>query len=257
MAAVGYTGGDPDKLSLSGGTMTGTLTLSDGSPAASQDYVGDHAGAGTPSDTVTAQTSFGLSSSAGTSTDYARGDHSHGTPAAPTVGAAPEAAVLGLVAVTMPYMAPSATDGFSVAAGTMVAMLWRPGPVTITNLGVWLTVAGSSASGVNGMALYDASGTLIDQTADMSTALAGTAPNWVEAALGDAQTLTADTNYYVALLTHFDTAPKVAGSQISSNAPAFKTTPPSVALTGQTSFPASFNPATATKNNGAYFLGAS
>src|SRR5690242_7072978 len=34
------------KLSLSGGTLTGTLTLSDGSAAASQQYVADHAGGG-------------------------------------------------------------------------------------------------------------------------------------------------------------------------------------------------------------------
>jgi len=43
-------------------------------------------GHGTPSDTVTTETSFGQAASAGASTDYARGDHTHGTPAAPVVG---------------------------------------------------------------------------------------------------------------------------------------------------------------------------
>lgn len=38
-----------------------------------------------PSDTVTAETSFGQSSSAGSSTDYSRADHTHGTPAAQTI----------------------------------------------------------------------------------------------------------------------------------------------------------------------------
>lgn len=41
---------------------------------------------GTPSDTVTAAASYGLSSAAGAAVAYSRGDHAHGTPALPTVG---------------------------------------------------------------------------------------------------------------------------------------------------------------------------
>src|SRR5580658_6101395 len=41
-------------------------------------------GGGTPSGTVTAQTSFGQSSTAGSATAYSRGDHAHGTPALPS-----------------------------------------------------------------------------------------------------------------------------------------------------------------------------
>lgn len=51
----------------------------------------DGVGGGTPSDTVAAETSYGIAAAAGTGTDYARGDHTHGTPAAPTpasIGAA-------------------------------------------------------------------------------------------------------------------------------------------------------------------------
>lgn len=40
----------------------------------------------TPGDTVQSQTSFGLSSTAGTSPDYSRKDHAHGTPADPGTG---------------------------------------------------------------------------------------------------------------------------------------------------------------------------
>lgn len=40
-------------------------------------------GAGTPSATVVSETSFGQASSAGSSADYSRGDHTHGTPADP------------------------------------------------------------------------------------------------------------------------------------------------------------------------------
>ncbi|MGW0581130.1 hypothetical protein ACWD25_35475 [Streptomyces sp. NPDC002920] len=43
-------------------------------------------GGATPSGTVTAATSYGLSSSAGAAAEYSRGDHTHGTPAAPTTG---------------------------------------------------------------------------------------------------------------------------------------------------------------------------
>ena len=40
-------------------------------------------GGGTPASSVVSETSFGQSPVVGTSTDYARGDHSHGTPAVP------------------------------------------------------------------------------------------------------------------------------------------------------------------------------
>lgn len=43
-------------------------------------------GGASASGTVTAETTFGLSASAGSSTAYSRGDHTHGTPAAPAVG---------------------------------------------------------------------------------------------------------------------------------------------------------------------------
>ena len=40
-------------------------------------------GGGTPSGTVAAETSFGIASAAGSSDDYSRGDHTHGTPTNP------------------------------------------------------------------------------------------------------------------------------------------------------------------------------
>lgn len=42
MTAQGVTTGDPGKLSLTGGTMTGPLVLEDASPAASEDYTTTH-----------------------------------------------------------------------------------------------------------------------------------------------------------------------------------------------------------------------
>lgn len=44
---------------------------------------GGGGGGGTPASSVVSETSYGQSPAVGTSTDYARGDHTHGTPAIP------------------------------------------------------------------------------------------------------------------------------------------------------------------------------
>lgn len=44
---------------------------------------GGGGGGGTPASSVVSETSFGLSPAVGTSSDYARGDHSHGSPTVP------------------------------------------------------------------------------------------------------------------------------------------------------------------------------
>lgn len=74
-------------LPLTGGTLSGTLTLSDASPAASRAYVAANGVPGTPSTTVAAETSYGLASTAGAANAYSRGDHTHGSPALPTAAA--------------------------------------------------------------------------------------------------------------------------------------------------------------------------
>lgn len=58
--------------SLSGEVLTVTVAASGGG-----------GGGGTPASSVVSETSFGQSPAVGTSTDYARGDHTHGTPAVP------------------------------------------------------------------------------------------------------------------------------------------------------------------------------
>lgn len=92
MTATGYvsTTGDTRKVDVSGDTMTGDLVLADSTPdtdlsAASKEYVdtavaAGGGGAGTPSGTVTSETSFGQASSAGVAGTFSRGDHTHGTP---------------------------------------------------------------------------------------------------------------------------------------------------------------------------------
>ena len=48
---------------------------------------GGGGGGGTPATTVVTETSYGQASAVGTSTDYARADHTHGTPPSPTSAA--------------------------------------------------------------------------------------------------------------------------------------------------------------------------
>ena len=58
--------------SLAGEVLTVTVAASGGG-----------GGGGTPASTVVSETSFGQSAAVGTSTDYARGDHTHGSPTLP------------------------------------------------------------------------------------------------------------------------------------------------------------------------------
>jgi hypothetical protein len=59
--------------SLTGEVLTVTVAASGGGGG----------GGGTPASSVVSETTFGQSPAVGTSTDYARGDHTHGTPAVP------------------------------------------------------------------------------------------------------------------------------------------------------------------------------
>lgn len=150
-----------------------------------------------------------------------------------------------------------ATPGLSVPSGTALFVLIQPGAVSIVNMGAILFGAGVTPTGYNGLGLYNASGNLIDKTADMSSLFASTPPAFIEGVLSQACNLTADTNYYFAVLTHFTTVPRIGGAQITNNFPSIKGNFASLAIAGQATFPNSFNPATAAKNNGAYFLSGS
>jgi len=101
MTAVGYTGGDPNKVDVAGDTMTGPLVLpgdpSSGLQAATKDYVDTHSGggggSGVPSSTVVSETGYGQSATAGVATTYSRGDHTHGTTS--LSGSVPTAEAIG------------------------------------------------------------------------------------------------------------------------------------------------------------------
>lgn len=108
MTANMYLGGDPTKVDASGYTfgdilaadITGTLepvtvgpngdvlTADSAAPEGVDYQAGGGGGSGTPSNTVVTETTFGQASTAGAASAYSRGDHTHGTPAAPSVPSA-------------------------------------------------------------------------------------------------------------------------------------------------------------------------
>lgn len=115
MGAVGYLNGDPGKLDADGyaqgdvpaanvtgvlvpvhiGTSGNVLTVNPGQPAL-LDYepAGGGGGGGTPSGTVVTEQAFGQASTAGAAVTYSRGDHTHGTPAAPAAAPGPATTVV-------------------------------------------------------------------------------------------------------------------------------------------------------------------
>lgn len=121
MAAVLYTGGDPSKLDVAGytqgdvpaadaagtlqpvpiGTPGSVLTVNAAQPELLDYEPGGGGGGGTPSNSVVTEQAFGQASTAGAAATYSRGDHTHGTPAAPTaasVGAVPTSRTISTTA---------------------------------------------------------------------------------------------------------------------------------------------------------------
>ena len=160
---------------------------------------------------------------------------------------ATDPALFDLTMWTIPLF--SATLTYGPSAQTFYAVLTRSAQAaTITKLGLWVTTAGSGAGvGINGMALYSASGSLLAQTDDMTTALQGT--GHIEGTLSSSYTLEANTNYYIVYLNNFSTAPVIATNGSSGTYPTIRGLVAVPILFSQTSFPSSFTPGSATAGN--------
>lgn len=162
---------------------------------------------------------------------------------------------VGVLAEVLPAYACSVSGGSTLTAGVLILNLIRPdGPITATNLGVWLTTAGVTASGANGLALYTEAGVLIDQTADLSAIF--TTAGYQESPLSlGTQQLSANTSYYIGLLSHYSgTVPRAAAALAGAAIPVIKGHYLSLSKTAMTSFPSSFTPSTLTTSTAAYYM---
>ncbi len=164
----------------------------------------------------------------------------------------PTAASLGLTAQTLQIE--QASGYFTLGSGTCVFVMIHIPKSTVSTLGTWMINEGLTPTGYGGMALYNPDGTLIDQTTDMQTILATPPSRWISAALSNGPHDLAAGSYYIAFLSQMSSGPNLAGVAAPQNIPVVNGRYPSVYLTGQTSFPASFAPASANANSGIYYM---
>lgn len=219
-------------------------------------------GAGVPSGTVVAGTTFGLSPAAGAATTYSRGDHSHGTPASPA-GATqldPGAARLGMIAYSFPPETCAIATGNNLNAGTFVTEPVYLFGTPVTKLGLWVVTEGVGSSGVNVMSIYRyaaGTATLVASTVDMTAQFIAGPNSYVSANLSGGAITPTPGIYIITVLTHFSGSNlKIAGTGGLPNVPLINGQSFGGFLTGQASPPGTFTPATMSANAGGYFLGA-
>lgn len=170
------------------------------------------------------------------------------------------AAKLGLTAEPFPVEAVSDV-GLGLTSGFLILALVRPGPVTISNLGVWLGTAGSGPTGVSSMALFSEAGAQLAVTGDMTTALSSSGNNgtYVEAAVGTPYTAVDGASYYIGILCQMSSNPLIAGTFSGSglHIPTIKGHRAAIVVGSQSSMPASFSVSGASMAAAAYWLVAS
>jgi len=162
------------------------------------------------------------------------------------------AASLGLTAQTLQIE--QTASAFVLSTGTCVFVRIYIPTSTISTLGTWRTNEGFTPTGYSGMALYTPSGVLIDKTNDMSADLTAFGNAWISGTLsGGPRSVTAG-SYYLAFLSSLTDGPKIAGVQAYTNVPHVNGARPTIYLTGQSNFPASFDPESANTNSGIYYM---
>lgn len=156
-----------------------------------------------------------------------------------------------------------AAQTLTLNSGVAVYMLgYTPSACTITKLWMWIRVAAATSTGSNTMAIFDAAGTKLGETGDMTTGFS-TAASFISGTLSGSVSLTAGQRFYVGALTHFSSGPTVIGALSGSGAGVdhpnggFNGIRPSIYQSGQTAFPGAFAPVSLSVNSGGYVMGAS
>jgi hypothetical protein len=164
----------------------------------------------------------------------------------------PSAARWNLKSETIPFYSGNLSS--NLTNGTLFLMLlpWFAN-TQISKLSVYVTSIGATLTGVNELALYSSVGQLLSVTNDMTSNF-GTV-GWQEGTLTSPQTPTVDTTYYVGVLTHGGTAPKIWGFNMTLSPGAVNGTYPAIDFASQTAH-ANFTPSAGSVNSGAYWIGA-
>lgn len=139
----------------------------------------------------------------------------------------------------------------------VACLVYAPRAATLTTLGLVVETASANMVADTKMGIYTEAGVLLASTGDMSAQFATTGAK--EAALTASQAVTAGTRYYLGLVGNTSAAvPAICGAITDGggaiNLVVVNGHRRSVFVSAQATLPASFNPATATVNSGAYLF---
>lgn len=163
---------------------------------------------------------------------------------------------LGFSLATLPGLWAANTGSQASANEVVLTLATAQVSGTITKLGTWIGGAGATpGSGINGLAIYTEAGVLLDQTVDMTAAFE-VASSWAEASLTAGVSIVQGTNYYLAFMHNFSTAPAMPGFvPPPGQTPLIHGHYPHVYIAPVvTAFPASFTPANVGLNGSHWFL---
>lgn len=148
------------------------------------------------------------------------------------------------------------TTQLNLGAGNLLLNKFTlPAGLTVSKLRTVIHNNGAGLTGVQGAALYSSAGVLLGQTVDATAAWTAGGSN--DLALSGGALALAAGDYYVGLLSAASTTmPQTTGSLALDNVTLSQGgAHASILFGGSANFPANFNPAAGTLNNGLYFVG--